>query len=141
MRVEVLYFDEGPKYRAAEETLRGLVAQEDAKAEVELVAVNSREEVQRLRFPGSPTIGVDGEELFAGRDRVRGSLPGPAHSRRHHILCSLLRIQEAGWPSRPHRLHHPRVVSVSLHGRRKSPTDSFLSRSLPPRPPLTPGVL
>ena len=39
MRIEVLYFDGCPTYRAAEEALRGVLAQEDARAEVELVVV------------------------------------------------------------------------------------------------------
>jgi hypothetical protein len=75
MRVEVLYFDGCPTYRVAEKTLRGVLAQEDVEAEVELVAVNSDEEVQRLRFPGSPTIRVDGEDLFPCR-RGRGTRLG-----------------------------------------------------------------
>jgi hypothetical protein len=70
MRVEVLYFDGCPTYRVAEKTLRGVLAQEDVEAEVELVAVNSDEEVQRLRFPGSPTIRVDGEDLFPVPERA-----------------------------------------------------------------------
>jgi hypothetical protein len=64
MRVELLYFDGCPTYRVAEKTLRGVLAQKDVEAEVELVAVNTNEEAQRLRFPGSPTICVDGEDLF-----------------------------------------------------------------------------
>jgi hypothetical protein len=68
MRVEVLYFDGCPTYRAAEKTLRRVLAQEEA--EVELVAVNTDEEARRLRFPGSPTIRVDGEDLFPVPDRM-----------------------------------------------------------------------
>ena len=70
MRVEVLYFDGCPTYRAAEENLRGVLARTDTEAEVELVAVDTDEEAQRLRFPGSPTIRVDGEDLFPGQGRV-----------------------------------------------------------------------
>ena len=70
MRVEVLYFDGCPTYLVAEKTLRGVLAQEDVEAEVELVAVNSDEEVQRLRFPGSPTIRVDGKDLFPVPERA-----------------------------------------------------------------------
>jgi len=70
MRVEVLYFDGCPTYRVAEETLRGVLDQEDAEAEVELVAVNTDEEAKRLLFPGSPTIRVDGEDLFSVPDRA-----------------------------------------------------------------------
>jgi hypothetical protein len=68
MRVEVLYFDGCPTYRAAVVTLRGVLAREDA--EVELAAVNTDEEAQELRFPGSPTIRVDGEDLFPMPDRA-----------------------------------------------------------------------
>jgi hypothetical protein len=69
MRVELLYFDGRPTYRVAEKTLRGVLAQEDVEAEVELVAVNTDEEAQRLRFPGSPTIRVAGKDLFPTEER------------------------------------------------------------------------
>ena len=72
MRVEVMYFDGCSTYRTEEETLRGVLAREDA--EVELVAVNTDEEAQRLRFPGSPTIRVDGEDLFPMPDRAEYAL-------------------------------------------------------------------
>ena len=49
MRVELLYFDGRPTYRAAEKTLRGVLAQEDVEAEVELVAVNTDEEAALSR--------------------------------------------------------------------------------------------
>jgi hypothetical protein len=74
MRVEILYFDGCPTYRVAEKTLRGVLAQEDVEAEVELVAVNTDEEAQRLRFPGSPTIRVDGEDLFPVPERAEYAL-------------------------------------------------------------------
>jgi len=70
MRVEVLYFDGCPTYRAAERALRRVLAQEDTEAEVVLVAVNAHEEAQRLRFPGSPTIRVEGEDLFPIPERT-----------------------------------------------------------------------
>jgi hypothetical protein len=74
MRVEVLYFDGCPTYQAAEETLRGVLAREDIEADVELVAVNTDEEAQRLKFPGSPIIRVDGEDLFPVPNRAVYSL-------------------------------------------------------------------
>src|SRR5829696_6922129 len=74
MRVAVLYFDGCPTYRVAEKTLRGVLAQEDVEAEVELVAVNTDQDAQRLRFPGSPTIRVDGEDLFPVPERTEYAL-------------------------------------------------------------------
>ena len=41
----------------------------DIDTEVELVAVNTDEEARRLRFPGSPTIRVGGEDLFPVSER------------------------------------------------------------------------
>jgi len=64
MKVEILYFDGCPTYLRAEEALRGMLVREGVEADVELVAVNTDEEARRLRFPGSPTIRVDGEDLF-----------------------------------------------------------------------------
>ena len=64
MKIEILYFDGCPTYSEAEKTLRKVLAQEDAEAEVELVVVGNDEEARRLRFPGSPTIRVDGRDLF-----------------------------------------------------------------------------
>ncbi|MBA2713296.1 MAG: thioredoxin family protein [Rubrobacteraceae bacterium] len=70
MKIEVLYFDGCPTYLAAEETLRGVLAEQGIEAGVELVAINTDEEAQRLRFPGSPTIRVDDRDLFPVADRA-----------------------------------------------------------------------
>ncbi len=64
MHVEVLYFDGCPTYVTATRTLREVLSELGVEAEVELVAVNTDEEAKRLRFPGSPTIRVDGRDLF-----------------------------------------------------------------------------
>ena len=70
MRVEVLYFDGCPTYLETERTLRGVLDEEGIEAEVELVAVNTDEEARRLRFPGSPTIRVDGRDPFPVPERA-----------------------------------------------------------------------
>jgi len=46
-----------------------VLAEEAMDAEVDLVAVNTDEEARRLRFPGSPTIRVGGEDLFPVSER------------------------------------------------------------------------
>ena len=70
MKIEILYFDGCPSYQAAEETLRRVLAERGIGAAVELVAVDTYEEAQRLRFPGSPTIRLDGRDLFPVPDRA-----------------------------------------------------------------------
>ena len=69
MKIEVLYFDGCPTYETAAKTLRAVLAEEGMEAEVQLVAVKSDEEAGRLRFPGSPTIRVGGEDLFPVAER------------------------------------------------------------------------
>jgi hypothetical protein len=69
VRLEVLYFDGCPTYVAATRTLLEVLAELGEEAAVELVAVNTDEEAQRLQFPGSPTIRVDGRDLFAVPER------------------------------------------------------------------------
>jgi hypothetical protein len=70
MRVELLYFDGCPTYRTTEKTLLAVLARGGSETVVELMVVNTDEEAQRLRFPGSPTIRVDGEDLFPGPGRA-----------------------------------------------------------------------
>jgi hypothetical protein len=74
MKVEILYFDGCPTYLEAEKTLREVVAEEGVDAEIKLVAINSDEEAQRVTFPGSPTIKVDGEDLFPLPEREEYAL-------------------------------------------------------------------
>jgi len=64
MKIDILYFDGCPTYRAAEKTLRETLVEEGIEAEVELVAVDTDEEARRLGFPGSPTIRLDGRDPF-----------------------------------------------------------------------------
>ena len=74
MKAEILYFEGCLTYLRAEETLRGVLAREGVEADVELVAVDTDEEAHELRFPGSPTIRLDGEDLFRVPDRPEYAL-------------------------------------------------------------------
>jgi hypothetical protein len=69
MKAEILYFDGCPTYVATEKTVREALAEQGIEARVELVAVNTEEEAERLRFPGSPTIRLDGRDLFPAPER------------------------------------------------------------------------
>jgi hypothetical protein len=83
MKVEIQYFDGCPTYRAAEKTMREVLAEEGVEAEVELVAVNSDEEARWLRFPGSPTIRVEDATCFPHRSvRTGGWGAGSTRRRR-----------------------------------------------------------
>ena len=74
MQMEILYFDGCPTYLKAEKTLREVLEEEGLEAEVDLIAVNTDEEAQELRFAGSPTIRVNGEDLFPVPERAKYAL-------------------------------------------------------------------
>jgi hypothetical protein len=64
VRVELLWWDGCPSYPETLEDLGGVLREEGVNAEVELVEVESDEQARRERFPGSPTIRLDGEDAF-----------------------------------------------------------------------------
>ncbi len=68
MEVEILYFGGCPSYVTAEKTLREVL--KERGLEVETVAVETDEGAGRLRFPGSPTIRLEGEDLFPASGAV-----------------------------------------------------------------------
>jgi hypothetical protein len=70
MTIELLYFDGCPSSKAVHQTLQEVLSKEGIDAQVLLLAVNTAEEAQRVQFPGSPTIRVNGRDLFpAGEER------------------------------------------------------------------------
>ena len=68
MKVEVLYFKGCPSYEAAVSVLAEVLAETGIDAEVKLVSVETDADAQKLRFVGSPTIRVDGRDLFPTPD-------------------------------------------------------------------------
>ena len=65
MKIEVLYWDGCPSHPEALELLQAVLAERGVEATVELREVLTDEEAEALRFPGSPTIRVDGRDVDA----------------------------------------------------------------------------
>lgn len=64
MHVELLYFDGCPNAEVAERSLRQALVEEGIEAQITPVSVEDDQESQKMRFPGSPTIRIDGEDAF-----------------------------------------------------------------------------
>jgi hypothetical protein len=62
MRVELLWWDGCPSHPEALADLERVLREEHVDAPVQMVEVESDEQAQRERFPGSPTIRLDGED-------------------------------------------------------------------------------
>ena len=58
-----LYYEDCPSYDLALERLREVMDEEGIPGEVEVVKVETEEQARELRFVGSPTIRVDGQDI------------------------------------------------------------------------------
>jgi hypothetical protein len=67
--VEFLYWEGCPSYPEARELLEDVLRVQAADVEIQVRQVETQEEAVELRFPGSPTIRIDGRDVDpAGAD-------------------------------------------------------------------------
>ncbi len=63
LTIDLLYFDGCPSYRQAWNDILDVLVEEKKDASVRLVAVKDADRAGELRFAGSPTIKVNGQDL------------------------------------------------------------------------------
>jgi hypothetical protein len=63
MKIEFLWFDECPSHEAARELLRSVLQAKQIDAPIADINASDPERAEQLRFPGSPTIRIDGEDI------------------------------------------------------------------------------
>lgn len=63
IEVTFLYYEDCPSHEQALERLRAVMQQEGIQAEIQVIKVETEGEAQRLRFVGSPTILMDGQDI------------------------------------------------------------------------------
>jgi hypothetical protein len=86
MRVELLWWEGCPSYPETRADLEQSLAAAGLDRHVEMVQIESDEQARRERFPGSPTIRIDGEDIF------------PTESEPHSLTCRVYRLRD-GRPS------------------------------------------
>jgi hypothetical protein len=64
MTVELLWWDGCPSHPETLADLERILREEGIGAELRRVEIESDEQARREHFPGSPTIRVDGEDIF-----------------------------------------------------------------------------
>jgi hypothetical protein len=66
VRIEILYFDGCPHHQVAEERVREVLEELGVRAEVLHINVKDDAIALKVKFPGSPTIRVDGKDVVPG---------------------------------------------------------------------------
>jgi hypothetical protein len=74
MRVELLWWEGCPSYPQTRVDLGEALSSAGIEAEVEMVEIESDDQARRERFPGSPTIRIDGEDIFPPEEQEPFSL-------------------------------------------------------------------
>ncbi len=82
MRVSFLYYEDCPSHDLALERLREVMAEEDTPGEVEVLKVETEEQARELRFVGSPTIRIDGQDI------------DPPSDPRYALTCRVYRLED-----------------------------------------------
>jgi hypothetical protein len=83
MRVELLWWEGCPSYPETLEDLKRVLREEGVDGEVELVEVETDEQARSERFPGSPTIRIDGADAFP-----------PADGEPFSLTCRVYRLRD-----------------------------------------------
>ena len=65
MKIELLWFDDCPSYQDARELLEQALREEKIIAPIEMVQVRDNADAVAQKFLGSPTIRLNGVDLFA----------------------------------------------------------------------------
>lgn len=74
MRIEVLHWEGCPSTPEALDLISDVLAEHGITDEVEIREVTTQAEAEALRFPGSPTIRVDGHDVDPAGAEGRPSL-------------------------------------------------------------------
>ena len=72
VRVQLLYFDGCPSWQVADARLREALREVGRSVEVEKVLITTPEQADEWHFVGSPSVLVDGDDLFAEPDAPVG---------------------------------------------------------------------
>lgn len=63
MNIELLYFERCPHYKLALELLRKTLEANQILSPVKQINIKTEEMAKEMRFPGSPTIRIDGQDV------------------------------------------------------------------------------
>ena len=105
MKVELLWWEGCPSYAETLEDLRRVLREEGVEAHVDLVEVESDERARAERFPGSPTIRLDGVDAIP-----------PNEAEPFSLTCRVYRLPDGRISATPDPEEPPRPVGSGAVG-------------------------
>lgn len=63
LSIEILYFDGCPTHKGARELVRRIVRDQRITADIREINVTTEAEAKALKFPGSPTVRINGRDI------------------------------------------------------------------------------
>ncbi|MFA9404015.1 MAG: thioredoxin family protein [Anaerolineales bacterium] len=89
LKIELLYFEDCPSWKMAQESLEAILQDSNIEATVQLVRVETDQEAKDHHFVGSPSIRVDGNDLF------------PVNHENYALGCRVYQTPDGmrGWPT------------------------------------------
>jgi len=83
MDIQFLYFEDCPSHDEALNRLRGVMSEEGVNVDIKIIKVETEEQAQDLKFIGSPTILIDGQDI----------VPVPQASR-YYLSCRVYQLED-----------------------------------------------
>jgi len=71
MKIEILHTDDCPSYKEATRLIKEILKEEKIKAEIKMILIKTDEEAKKYKFPGSPTIRIDGKSIDPNDETVK----------------------------------------------------------------------
>ena len=89
LKIELLYFEDCPSWKMAQESLEAIIQKHNIETTVQLVRVETDQEAIDHRFVGSPSIRVNGDDLF------------PVDHKSYALDCRVYQTPDGmrGWPT------------------------------------------
>lgn len=109
-KIEFLFWEDCPSHPQAMERLREVMAELGVDVVIEQIEVLTDEDAERLKFPGSPTIRIDGVDI----DPAGAMQMGAA------LTCRVYRLEDGRFSPVPSK----EMIRQALVGNPKSTTST-----------------
>jgi protein-disulfide isomerase len=106
MDIQFLYYEDCPSHDEALERLKEVLNEEGVQAEIEIIKVETEQQAQKLKFIGSPTILIEGQDIA----------PAPPDSR-YYLSCRVYQLEDGRSSPLPSREMIRKRILTSLRSK------------------------